>query len=364
MPSSPVRRTRTPICRESGRGSRRFRRSSPRARRRRRPSPEELKRLELQLEIAQQRGGAPRGDARRLRAAARRDRAERGGLRGVLRSGWRARSWPRARLLHRFGRFGYFRVLLEADDVPAFLAGVERLDRLARRDGRLLARYRQVRGPPGGRPRAGGGAEGRDRPALRAARREDARIASLKARARESPRARDRAPRPPAGARSRRSPTRPRASSGCSRGWRGQSEAAGLPVPPAGSVPGRACSTGRRAGRSSRRSGGTAIRSSTPGRSPTASRSRCPPARPCGRSTRQGDLRPVARGVRKPRDPRPRRRCLHALRLAAGGRRSCPALRSRRRIGRESRAGDPAATSPASTSRSGTARRPTIRWPG
>jgi septal ring factor EnvC (AmiA/AmiB activator) len=51
----------------------------------------------------------------------------------------------RARLLHRFGRYGYFRVLLEARDLPAFLQGVERLDALARRDGKAIARYREAR---------------------------------------------------------------------------------------------------------------------------------------------------------------------------------------------------------------------------
>ena len=49
----------------------------------------------------------------------------------------------RARLLHRFGRFGYLRVLLEARDVPAFLDGVARLDALARRDARLLREHRR-----------------------------------------------------------------------------------------------------------------------------------------------------------------------------------------------------------------------------
>ncbi len=47
-------------------------------------------------------------------------------------------------MLHRFGRFGYFRVLLESRDVRNFLQGMERLDSLARRDGKLLARYREV----------------------------------------------------------------------------------------------------------------------------------------------------------------------------------------------------------------------------
>jgi septal ring factor EnvC (AmiA/AmiB activator) len=49
----------------------------------------------------------------------------------------------RARLLRRFGRFGYLRVLLEAQDVPAFLDGVARLDSLARRDARLLREHRR-----------------------------------------------------------------------------------------------------------------------------------------------------------------------------------------------------------------------------
>lgn len=51
----------------------------------------------------------------------------------------------RARVLHRFGRFGYFRVLLEARDVNAFVQSVDRLDALARRDGDLLAHDRAAR---------------------------------------------------------------------------------------------------------------------------------------------------------------------------------------------------------------------------
>jgi septal ring factor EnvC (AmiA/AmiB activator) len=50
----------------------------------------------------------------------------------------------RARVLHRLGRFGYFRILLEARDAAGFLQSVERLDWLARRDGRLLAAYRDA----------------------------------------------------------------------------------------------------------------------------------------------------------------------------------------------------------------------------
>ncbi len=48
----------------------------------------------------------------------------------------------RARVLHRLGRYGYFRVVLEARDVAGFLQGVGRLDALARRDGALLASFR------------------------------------------------------------------------------------------------------------------------------------------------------------------------------------------------------------------------------
>jgi septal ring factor EnvC (AmiA/AmiB activator) len=51
----------------------------------------------------------------------------------------------RARVLYRFGRFGYFRILLEARDVSAFLKSVDRLDALARRDGELMARDRAAR---------------------------------------------------------------------------------------------------------------------------------------------------------------------------------------------------------------------------
>jgi septal ring factor EnvC (AmiA/AmiB activator) len=50
----------------------------------------------------------------------------------------------RARVLHRFGRYGYLRVLLEARDVPELMDAVDRLDSLARRDGNLLARHREA----------------------------------------------------------------------------------------------------------------------------------------------------------------------------------------------------------------------------
>jgi septal ring factor EnvC (AmiA/AmiB activator) len=48
----------------------------------------------------------------------------------------------RARLLRRFGRFGYLRILLEARDVPGFVRSVSLLDSLARRDARLLTAHR------------------------------------------------------------------------------------------------------------------------------------------------------------------------------------------------------------------------------
>lgn len=102
---------------------------------------EELQRLELKLEIATREG--------ELVAATREEFGRR--LAQVTRQGTEASAAAveyrrllvaRARVLQRFGRFGYFRVLLEARDLPAFLDSIERLDSLARRDGRLLGQYR------------------------------------------------------------------------------------------------------------------------------------------------------------------------------------------------------------------------------
>jgi septal ring factor EnvC (AmiA/AmiB activator) len=102
---------------------------------------EELQRLELKLEIATREG--------ELVAATREEFGRR--LAAVTRQGveasaaaveYRRLLVARARVLQRFGRFGYFRVLLEAKDLPAFLDSIERLDSLARRDGRLLGQYR------------------------------------------------------------------------------------------------------------------------------------------------------------------------------------------------------------------------------
>ena len=104
---------------------------------------EELKRLELKLEIATREG--------ELLAATREEFA--GRLAAVSQDRVRASAAAvqardalvmRARLLQRFGRYGYFRVLLSADDVPALLDSIERLDSLARRDGRLVLQHREA----------------------------------------------------------------------------------------------------------------------------------------------------------------------------------------------------------------------------
>ena len=104
---------------------------------------EEVKRLDLKLEIAQRESelvAATREDFTRQLAAT---RAAREVSAGASERAVKALA-ARARVLHRLGRFGYFRVLLESRDVHDFLAGLERLDSLARRDGKLLARYREI----------------------------------------------------------------------------------------------------------------------------------------------------------------------------------------------------------------------------
>ena len=102
---------------------------------------EELGRLELQLQIA--------AGEKELLGHLREDYTERLAVIGLERraaeqAALRSRRalLARARLLHRFGRFGYLRVLLEAEDVPAFVASVALLDSLARRDARLLTEHR------------------------------------------------------------------------------------------------------------------------------------------------------------------------------------------------------------------------------
>jgi septal ring factor EnvC (AmiA/AmiB activator) len=111
------------------------------SRRRQATLSEELSRLELRLEIAAQ--------EKELLARLREDYGER--LEEITRERQSAEAaalesrralLARARLLHRFGRFGYLRVLLEAPDASGFLRGIARLDSLARRDARLLNQHR------------------------------------------------------------------------------------------------------------------------------------------------------------------------------------------------------------------------------
>ena len=104
---------------------------------------EEVKRLDLKAELAQGEAelvAATREDIARQLASTAAEHAVSAGISQRLSRALVAR----ARVLHRFGRFGYFRVLLESRDVHDFLQGVERLDSLARRDGKLLARYHEV----------------------------------------------------------------------------------------------------------------------------------------------------------------------------------------------------------------------------
>src|SRR5439155_2427805 len=111
------------------------------SRRRQATLSEELSRLDLQLAIA--------AGEKELLARLREDYAARLAGIGVERksaeeAGEKSRRnlLARARVLHRFGRFGYLRILLEAKDVPAFVESVSRLDSLARRDARLLTEHR------------------------------------------------------------------------------------------------------------------------------------------------------------------------------------------------------------------------------
>jgi septal ring factor EnvC (AmiA/AmiB activator) len=112
------------------------------SRRRQATLSEELSRLELQLAIAageKELLARLREDygARLAEIAIERKSAEEAARRS------RRALLARARLLHRFGRFGYLRILLEARDVPAFVESIARLDSLARRDARLLTEHRR-----------------------------------------------------------------------------------------------------------------------------------------------------------------------------------------------------------------------------
>lgn len=102
---------------------------------------EEIKRLDWRLEIGEQEQRLLADQREELARQLASTRAEREKAAELSNRSARA-LLARARVLHRFGRYGYFRVLLEARDVSAFLQGVERLDILARRDGRLLAAHR------------------------------------------------------------------------------------------------------------------------------------------------------------------------------------------------------------------------------
>jgi len=104
---------------------------------------EEVKRLDLRVEIGERETqllAARRADlAGQLEASSRERESAAGSADRFARA-----LVTRARLLHRLGRYGYFRVVLEARDAAGFLQGIGRLDELARRDGALLASYRQA----------------------------------------------------------------------------------------------------------------------------------------------------------------------------------------------------------------------------
>ena len=102
---------------------------------------EEIKRLDWKLEIAREESKLLAARRTELTKALSATRAEREAAAGSANKS-RAALVSRARVLQRFGRFGYFRVLLEARDAPGFIQSLERLDELARRDGRLLAMHR------------------------------------------------------------------------------------------------------------------------------------------------------------------------------------------------------------------------------
>lgn len=102
---------------------------------------EEIKRLDWKLEIAREESKLLAARRTELTKALAATRAEREAAAGSANKS-RGALVSRARVLQRFGRFGYFRVLLEARDAPGFIRSLERLDELARRDGRLLAMHR------------------------------------------------------------------------------------------------------------------------------------------------------------------------------------------------------------------------------
>ncbi|HEY7573694.1 MAG TPA: peptidoglycan DD-metalloendopeptidase family protein [Thermoanaerobaculia bacterium] len=105
---------------------------------------DQLKRLDWRLELATEQNRALAASREELSQRLVTLSAERGAAAAAVEKSRRTLV-ARARVLHRFGRFGYFRILLEARDVNALLSSVDRLDALARRDGDLLARDRAAR---------------------------------------------------------------------------------------------------------------------------------------------------------------------------------------------------------------------------
>lgn len=99
---------------------------------------DEVRRLDWKVEIALQESRLLAARRDELTRALARTRVERESADSTRARTSRALV-SRARVLQRFGRYGYFRVLLEAKDAAGFLQGMQRLDDLARRDGRLLA---------------------------------------------------------------------------------------------------------------------------------------------------------------------------------------------------------------------------------
>jgi septal ring factor EnvC (AmiA/AmiB activator) len=105
---------------------------------------DELRRLDWKLELATEENRALKARREELSQSLKALTADRESAAAAAEKS-RGALVARARVLQRFGRYGYFRVLLEARDVGAFVESVDRLNALARRDGQLLARDRAAR---------------------------------------------------------------------------------------------------------------------------------------------------------------------------------------------------------------------------
>jgi septal ring factor EnvC (AmiA/AmiB activator) len=105
---------------------------------------EELRRLDWKLELATEENRALKARREELSLSLKSLSVDREAAAAAAEKS-RSALIARARVLQRFGRYGYFRVLLEAHDLGAFVESVDRLDALARRDGELLARDRAAR---------------------------------------------------------------------------------------------------------------------------------------------------------------------------------------------------------------------------